>query len=268
MKPFQFFRSLGSLSILAVALSAQSIDNDFGLNFGNTDLGGRVEFGAIANTQLQATGARVELGANARARLRMFGRNMEVASATASWSASATQLFGGSVVRAASKTLQVRLVGLLLINDTDGQAVGNLPPIDVFGPTGLAAPIPVGPVVITVSCNAGVSSNFSISGSANASTMSVSLSGSVNAAANGVARVGVGVPGAQVGVSATLRFADTTATLNLGATRSGPNGSFSISMRPIRLLLALFAEIPLVPRINYTFYDYALPAQTRNFTLF
>jgi hypothetical protein len=253
-------RSLTALGLAATTLAGQNvtIDNTFNLPFGSSDLGGKVTVTAFASFGAIPLGTRAEIGGRATARVKMFGVDVEAASATLTYTASA-RVLNTRPVASSLRSFKVKLVGIEVINDSDGQAVGALPPLEVFGPTGLAMPIPVGPVVITVSANAGITSEFNISGSADGQTRTVSVTGSVNAAANGVARAGIGVPGVQVGISATLKFADTTATLTLGASPSGPTGSFRVDVRAIRLLLALFAEIPLVPRLSYTFYEYSRP---------
>jgi hypothetical protein len=268
MKSFSIaFRSFAALTLVASTLAAQERDGSYSLNYGNSDLGGRITFTAYAKTEMQLAplAASVSAGANMTARVKMFGHDVEAASVDLAYKISSTTLFtrlGSRVSKIGSSTFTVKLAGFEVVNEQDPDVVGNLPALNVFGSNGLQYPIPVGPVVVTVSANAGVTSSFSLSGDLDLTNMAISATGSIQAAATGVARVGLGVPGFSVGVTGTLKFADTTASLTLATSPSGPSGSFGISVRPIRLLLGVYAEAwPF--RWTQNFYDYSLPAQSR-----
>lgn len=264
-------RPFAALALLAGLSTAQERDASFALNFGDADLGGRVAMTAYAKTEMQLAplAASVSAGAKLTGRVRAFGRDVEAASLDASYKVSQSLLFGrsSSVRRSGSAQFKVVLAGFELVNEDDADVVGNLPSLDVFGPNGLQYPIPVGPVVVTVSLNAGVTSSFNLGGDLDVANFAVGVTGSLNAAVNGVARAGVGVPGVSAGVSATLKFFDTTATLGLAASLSGPSGSFTISLRPIRLLLGVYAEVPFLGRYTYTFYDYSMAARSQTYPL-
>lgn len=73
------------------------------------------------------------------------------------------------------------------------------------------------------------------------SNFSIAVNGPIRTSSVGSAFAAVGVLGATAGVTSTLTYADTSATLDAVATRAGVTGSISGTVQQIRLFLDVFA---------------------------
>lgn len=251
--------SLSFLSLFTATATAQLLPVPgqskvarYSLPYGVEKAGGQLVL--EGRTYLAAIGSAVAVRDTglAKAEIRLFGKTFEAARIDAEvqvtqgnfvYSRGGWTGTPGAPVGAASAS--AKLAGFTVWEDdatmtrTWSKALG---PYDLL-PNPITASFTIGPVPVTVKANAGVGGGVELTATANLAAVSASLIGVGSAYGYGWASAGVGMPGASAGVQATLRFANTAAIYTLTAAPSGISGQLTFSIIPIKLIMAIYAEL-------------------------
>ncbi|HLQ36950.1 MAG TPA: hypothetical protein VK348_04055, partial [Planctomycetota bacterium] len=168
-------------------------------SIGNTWLGGAVNAHALLTTSagLLYNRATLDVGGNAAVNLLSHSANLALVSGTCSNGSS-----GFPVTQSRSGNFHVQVVGIDLINQSfqsDSTFARQTWTFNAFGPNGVSAPIPVGPITISLRGNVGAGLTISCSYALPAASLSVSAGGYAQAYGFGDASVGFGIPGFSVG---------------------------------------------------------------------
>lgn len=182
------------------------------------------------------------------ARIRLFGVSTEAAAMTASLRAdhvfSGFSAGGLQFANTTSSSFAVRLAGRTVLSDSrTNTTLSNNLAADAFVsdvPTYSVSLLGCG---ITVRGGATARARYTLTPQFSfGSGMSVSLSGPLRTSAVGTASAAVSVLGATAGVSSSLVYADTTASVNLQATPTGATGAIDFTVQQIRFVLDVFAS--------------------------
>lgn len=258
--------------VLASAISAQTKTASYVRTYGPTDpnanvtidLQAKVSKGVEVITVKNVTFTNPYASAHAHARASVN---------ILSWSgkALAIEANGHSVPLGSSGSLKCVVAGFTLVNESHS---GLYTWSKKFGPYDLfdsdpEIPVPFTAGLVTVGANIGGGAEFTFvtSGSGVGPTLSVGGSGRVYG--TGRARVVAGLFGFGVGLSADMRFLDTTAAPYLSASATTLTGALSLSMTPLAIVLKAFLKLPIVGTVaSKQIWSYTATALSTSLTAF
>ncbi|MBL9075876.1 MAG: hypothetical protein JNL08_00145 [Planctomycetes bacterium] len=114
---------------------------------------------------------------------------------------------------------------------------------NLFGSSGVSASVPVGPVSVSLSGNAGCGFSRSANWLLPAATASVGANATASAHAFANAQVGIGIPGFGLGVGLQGKILEQSLTANLNANANwGLSGGCSYTLKGITLTLYAWAQ--------------------------
>lgn len=251
--------------LLAGGATAQREAAEFSLAYGVGDFGGRYAAEAYAESvQLENDGWRKGLGASLSSHVEMFGntRSMRLFAAAGRRCTVDVIRMSRSITYTNSLGAGIQINGSTVWSTSDAASTNvyyNLAPYDLFGGAGGTRYVAFGPLTVAIRYNAEARATTSVTPSYELTlgyvwprgsnvpvpvlSGRVGLNGTLRARATGTASGSVGVVGASLSVTSQLTFADTTVTLDLGATGSGLDGMLSWSTTPVRMLLRLAATL-------------------------
>jgi hypothetical protein len=239
------FGNLGNLGNLGSILIPPTLPplewraNSYDRGIGNTWLGGSVH--TYANIVRQKQGS-YELG-NAQAEFRGTATVLKLSKEVAEILGSATNIMNNGVQQRSGQ-FRVELLGMTVINQsfTSNSTFAASQTTFNLIPGGVSASVPVGPISVTLSGNAGCSFGRSANWLLPAATASVGLNASANAYAFANASVSFGIPGFNVGVGIQGRILEQYLSGNVNANASwGLSGSVNYQLRAITLQLYAWA---------------------------
>ena len=114
---------------------------------------------------------------------------------------------------------------------------------NLFGPNGVSASVPVGPVSVTLKGNAGCGFSRSANWLLPAATASIGANATASAYAFANAQVGVGIPGFGLGVGLQGKIMEQSLSGNITANATwGLSGGVTYTLKAISLQLYAYAE--------------------------
>jgi len=230
----------GWTSTPPVLPQVQSIYNNYDRAIGNSWLGGSVH--AYAGIVRQKYGT-YELG-NASAEFRGTARLLNSTREVAEIIGNATNIMNNGV-QTRSGTFRVEVLGFTVVNGsfTNSSTFAAASSTYNLIPGGVSYPVPVGPVTLTLTGNAGCGFSRSANWLLPAATASVGLNATASAYAFANAQVGVGIPGFGVGVGIQGRILEQSLGGNVTANAVwGLSGSMNYQLRAITLSLYAWAQ--------------------------
>ena len=214
--------------------------NSFDRSIGNSWLGGNVH--AYAQILRQKNGT-YELGmasAEFSATARVLQQSREVVEIIGS----ATNVMNNGVQNR-NGLFRIELLGYPLINSTFQNNSTFASASQQFNliPGGVSVSVPVGPISLTLTGNAGCGYSRSANWLLPAATATIGLNASLSAHAFANAQVGFGVPGFGVGVGIQGNILQQTLGANVNASAVwGLSGSVSYTLQPIVISLYAWAQ--------------------------
>lgn len=221
--------------------SVQSKFNSYDRGIGNTWLGGNVH--AYAGIVRQKSG-NYELG-NAtvefQARANVLKQSLEVAEI-----AGTAMNVMNNGVQNRNGSFRIDLLGYTIVNQSfqnNSTFAAQSQLFNLFGPNGVSASVPVGPISMTLKGNAGCGFSRSANWLLPAATATVGLNATGGAHAFANASVGFGIPGFSLGVGLNGKILEQTLTGNVSASGLwGLSGSMTYTLKAISLTLYAYAE--------------------------
>lgn len=214
--------------------------NEYNRSIGNSWLGGSVH--AYAQILRQKNGT-YELGM-ASAEFSATARVLQQSSEVVEIIGNATNVMNGGVQQR-NGLFRIELLGYPIVNSTFANSSTFASAGQQFNliPGGVSVSVPVGPIAITLTGNAGCGYNRSANWLLPAATASVGLNATTSAHAFANAQVGFGVPGFGIGVGVQGNILQQTLSGNVNANAVwGLSGSMSYTLQPIVLTLYAWAQ--------------------------
>ena len=221
--------------------AVQSKFNSFDKSIGNSWLGGSVRaYGGMIRQKQSG----YELG-NVSVGFRGVATLLKLSTEVVEISGNATNVMNNGVQNR-SGSFRVQLLGANVINaafqnsSTFGYASSTF---NLLPGNGISTSIPIGPISVTVRCNAGCGLSRSANWLLPAATASVGLNASASAYAFANASVAYGVPGFNVGVGIKGQVLNQQLTSSVNASASrGLSGDMRYTLQAITLRLYVFAR--------------------------
>lgn len=252
--------------VLASAIGAQTKTANYVRTWGPTDPA------ANLNIDLQATVTKgIEtLNIKTTSIEKPYARAHAHARATVnilSWSAKALAIEANSYsgFRGDTGSLKCVVAGFTVLNETHS---GTYTWSHQFGPYNLFAsdpeiPVPFTAGLVTLGVNIGGGAELTLVTSGNFTAPSLSLGGTGRVYGTGRTRVVAGILGFGVGLSADLRFLDTSASPYLSASPTTLTGALNLTMTPIAIVLKAFLTLPKIGAIaSATIWSYSAAPRT------
>lgn len=273
MKPTHLMPALiTALAFTTSAAQAAQLDASYSKSYGTALFGGSVVVSAEVQSEidLEAEAVTAYAETSFRKKVKLLGGTYDVIAMDA-WAVA--QHDDGQLLHDQEFTLSV-LDGIAVwTSETDAWAV-NMPMLSVFPGNGLVVPVQCGPVIVKVKVNAGVDGAMGFATAPSAAPVGISLTGSAQGWAQGTASASATFAGiVQVGVKASLKLANLTASLDLNPNieSSGLNSTLGIALQPIQIDLDAYAKIilPFLPDPKYTvnLVDWVAAPITTSYTL-
>lgn len=213
--------------------------NNYDRSIGNSWLGGTVHTYAGMVRQKQGT---YELG-NASAEFRGTASVLQLGGEVCEIVGNASNVMNNGV-QSRSGLFRVEVLGYPVINSSFANSSTFAAASSVYNliPGGVSASVPVGPVSVTVSGNAGCGFGRSANWLLPAASAAVGLNANANAYAFANASVSFGIPGFNVGVGIQGRVLEQFLTANINASAVwGLSGGVTYTLRAITLSLYAWA---------------------------
>ncbi len=220
--------------------SVQSLYGSYDRSIGNSYLGGSVH--AYAGIVRQKSGT-YELG-NASAELQGIGKLLTYTHEVAEVVGNASNVMNNGV-QTRSGYFRIDVLGYTVVNSSFSNSSTFASTTSTYNlfPGGVSYSVPVGPVSVTVSGNAGCGFTRSANWLLPAASARVGLNATGSAYAFANAQVGIGIPGFGLGVGINGHILEQTLTGNVTADAVwGLSGHVSYTLQPISLTLYAWAQ--------------------------
>jgi hypothetical protein len=222
----------GSLLVAAVlvtvgtstTLAQTSRSGAYTKSYGNSKAGGNINVYGSMNRTSSSTSVSGWITGN----VKLLGQTREAARIQAAGSKSASQSSGSVTVKVGGNT-----VWSSSLSSSGSRNFSSTFPL--WSPP--AVPVPVGPVTVWISGNAGVGAGLNLSWAFVQSTRSVCVDGFAHGWAYGSASANLGVPGYNIGLQLNLNLMDQGVGFGMHPTTTSLQGSLSYDFYPINILL-------------------------------
>lgn len=183
------------------------------------------------------------------------------------WNAKALAIEGNSYsgFRGDTGSLKCVVAGFTVLNESHS---GTYSWSHQFGPYDLFAsdpeiPVPFTAGLVTLGVNIGGGAELTLVTSGNFTAPSLSLGGTGRVYGTGRTKVVAGILGFGVGLSANLRFLDTSVSPYLSASPTTLTGALNLSMTPITIVLKAFLTLPIIGSVaSSTIWSYSAAPRT------